>query len=76
MYLTIDKTLSFGIEAALRDLPRRGRSRTIGDEARAYVINVACTKPKDLGYTYEMWTNRLLTKYIREQAPKEYNLAG
>ena len=27
VYLTEDKALSFGIEAALRDLPGRGRSR-------------------------------------------------
>jgi transposase len=74
VYLVIDKALSFGIEHALKDLPGRGRSRTIGNEARAYIIRTACTKPKDLGYTYEIWTNRLLTKYIRERSPVEYDL--
>ena len=74
-YLTVNKALSFGIDHALKDLPGRGRHRTIGDDARAYIINEACTSPKDLGYTYEMWTNRLLTKHIRERAPEEYNLS-
>ena len=29
---------------------------------------VACTKPKDLGYSYEVWTERLLARHIREEA--------
>ena len=74
VYLVIDKAISFGVEKALNDLPGRGRNRAIGDEARSFVIRIACTKPSDLGYTYEVWTNRLLTKYIREKAPEEYSL--
>ena len=74
VYLTVDKALSFGIEAALKDLPGRGRARTIEDEARAYIIDVACTSPKKLGYTYEMWTNRLLTEHIKKYSPEEYNM--
>ena len=74
VYLTINKALSFGIEHALKDLPGRGRHRTIDDEARAYIIKTACTKPKDLGYPYELWTNRSLTEYIRKNAPGEYKL--
>ena len=74
VYLTIDKALSFGIEHALKDLPGRGRHRTIDDEAGAYIIKTACTKPKDLGYPYELWTNRSLTEYIRKNAPGEYKL--
>lgn len=74
VYLVIDKALSFGVSAALKDLPGRGRNRTIGDEARAFIINSACTKPSDLGYEYEIWTNRLLMDYIRKNAPAEYGL--
>ena len=76
IYLVIDKALSYGIDQALRDLPGRGRSRTISDEARAYIIRTACTSPRDLGYTYELWTNRLLTDHIREKSPEEYDLGG
>ena len=72
--LVIDKAISFGIEIALKDLPGRGRNRIIGDDARAFIVKSACTKPSDLGYTYEIWTNRLLTEHIREKAPDEYNL--
>jgi hypothetical protein len=29
------------------------------------VQNCACQKPKDLGYSYEMWTYQLLTAQVR-----------
>ncbi len=74
VYLVIDKAISFGVEKALKDLPGRGRNRAIGDDERSFIIKSACTKPSDLGYTYEVWTNRLLTEYIRKNAPEEYNL--
>lgn len=74
VYRVIDKAISFGVEKALKDLPGRARNRAIGDEARSFVIKIACTKPSDLGNTYEVWTNRLLTEYIREKAPEEYGL--
>ena len=76
VYLVIDKAISFGVEKALKDLPGRGRNRAIRDEARSFVIKIACTKPSDLGYAYEVWTNRLLTEYIREKTPEEYGLKG
>lgn len=76
VYLAIDKALSFGIDQALRDLPGRGKPRKISDEARAFIIRTACTSPKELGYTYEIWTNRLMTKHIREKSPGEYNLGN
>ena len=74
LYLVIDKAITFGMDKALKDLPGSGRNRTIGDEARSFIIKSACTKPSEFGYTYEGWTNRLLTEYIRKNAPEEYNL--
>ena len=74
VYLTIDKALSFGVEKALKDLSGRGKKRTIGNEGRAFIIRTACTQPSELGYPYEIWTNRLLTNHIRENAPEEYDL--
>src|SRR5271166_7094952 len=44
----------FGIMAALDDSPRPGRDRTITSEARAFVVDLACRKPKDLGYPHEL----------------------
>lgn len=34
--------------------------------ARAWLISLACQKPKELGYPYELWTNRLLAKHARQ----------
>ena len=76
VYLTIDKALSFGVEKAIKDLSGRAKKRSIGNEGRSFIIKTACTKPSDLGYPHEIWTNRLLTKYIRENAPEEYNLGN
>ena len=54
--------------AALDDSPRPGREPTITDEARAWVVSLACQKPKDMGYPHELWTTRLMARHIRESA--------
>jgi transposase len=56
----------FGVGAALDDSPRPGRERVITSEARTFIVDLACRKPKDLGYPHELWTTRLLTRHIRE----------
>jgi transposase len=61
----IKKALAYGLEDALKDLPRSGRPKEISSEARAWIISIACMKPKDLGYPHELWTQRLLVEYIR-----------
>jgi transposase len=61
----INRALQVGARAALVDLPRAGRPRTIPDDARAWVTAVACQKPKDLGYADELWTTRLLAQHVR-----------
>jgi len=55
-----------GFEAALKDLPRAGRPATITEEATAWLISLACCKPKDLGFSYELWTLSLLSKYVQD----------
>jgi len=62
----IQKALDLGPKAALRDLPRAGRSKKLTAEARAWVVSLACQKPKDLGYSYELWTTALLAQHVRE----------
>ena len=59
----------FGVIAALDDSPRPGRERVITEEARTFVVDLACRKPKGLGYPHELWTTRLLTRHIREHGP-------
>lgn len=62
----IGKALELGIAQALADLPGRGRKAAMTAEARAWVISLACQKPKDLGYAQELWTTRLLAAYVRK----------
>jgi transposase len=61
----IDKAIAFGVMAALKDLPGRGVKPTITDDAKSWVLSVACTAPKELGFANEVWTYSLLIKYIR-----------
>jgi transposase len=63
--LCIQKFLQFGLDAALGELPRSGKPRQLTDDAIAWVQHCACQKPKDLGYSYELWTYRLLIAHVR-----------
>src|SRR6202166_1224827 len=63
--LCIQKCLQFGVDAALGELPRAGKPRQLPDDAIAWVLNCACQKPKELGYSYELWTYKLLTAHVR-----------
>jgi transposase len=63
--LCIQKCLEFGLDAALGELPRSGKPRQLPDDAIAWVQNCACQKPKELGYSYELWTYKLLTAHVR-----------
>jgi transposase len=60
------KFLQFGLEAALGELPRPGKVRRIPDDAIAWVLDCACKKPKEVGYSYELWTYSLLQEYVRK----------
>ena len=62
----VAKALDLGVTQALSDLPGRGRRPALTVEARAWVVSLACRKPKDLGYAQELWTTRLLAKHVRE----------
>lgn len=64
--LCVRKFLQFGLDAALKELPRPGKSRRISDDAIAWVLNCACQKPKDIGYSYELWTYALLQSHVRK----------
>ena len=59
----IDKALQLGPLTALDDLPRSGKGPEITPEAKAWLVNLACQEPKELGYSFELWTNRLLAKH-------------
>lgn len=62
----IDKALQLGVLAALNDLPRSGKKVRLSPEARAWLVSLACQKPKDLGYSLELWTTSLLALHCRK----------
>jgi transposase len=64
--LCIRKCLQSGLETALQELPRSGKPRQLPDDAKVWVRNCACQKPKDLGYSYELWTYQLLTAHVHK----------
>ncbi len=66
--LCIRKYLEGGVENALFDAPGRGRNAEITDDEKAWIINIACQKPVNLGYAAEVWTRALLTKHINKFA--------
>lgn len=61
----VRKALELGVAQALADLPGRGRRPALTAEARAWLVSLACQKPKSLGYAQELWTTRLLAQHVR-----------
>jgi len=61
----LDKALQPGPLTALDDLPRSGNPPKITPEAKAGLIDLAGSKPRDLGDSFELWTNRLLAEHDR-----------
>ena len=68
--LCLDKYKEGGVRNALFDKPRKGRSAEITDDAVAWIINIACQRPADLGYAQELWTLKTLHRHIQEHAPE------
>ena len=66
----VERAVAYGPLAALDDRPRAGREPTITPEARAWLVDLACRKAKELGYPHELWTTRLLARHAREHGPK------
>src|ERR1700683_1532169 len=64
----IQRALAVGAEAALKDAYHRPKAPSITEEARAWVVSLACRKPKDLGYAAEMWTRSALANHVRSHA--------
>jgi transposase len=67
----IQRVLDLGVKEGLVDKSRSGRPQDISAESRAWIVSLACMKPKDLGHPHEIWTQRLLVKHIRENCIKE-----
>lgn len=69
IYKCIDKALAGGIGVGLKDKYHRPTEPVITESAKTWVINLACTKPKDHGYAAEMWSYSALATHTRKHAP-------
>jgi transposase len=74
VYKCIDKALQMGWETALKDLYHRPKAPTITMEAKAWLVNIACAKPKDFGMAAELWTQKALADYARKHAEEAGHL--
>ena len=68
IYKCIDKALAAGVGAGLRDRFHRPHVPQISDEAKAWVIDLACRKPKSLGLAAELWTLSALAAHVASNA--------
>ena len=66
--LCVSKFQKGGVDAALFDVQRPGRPSEITDDAKAWMISIACQRPAELGYAQELWTLASLHKYIQKHA--------
>src|SRR5258707_3822446 len=65
----VERAVAYGPLAALDDRPRSGKEPTITIAAKAWLVDLACRKAKELGYPHELWTTRLLAGHAREHGP-------
>lgn len=68
IYRCVDKALAAGVQAGLKDKYHRPHEPEITDEAKAWVVSIACTKPKDLGMAAELWTISALARFVGDSA--------
>ena len=68
IYKCIDKALAAGAQSGLKDRYHRPKEPVITQEAKAWVLSLACTKPKDHGLAAELWTLSALARHTREHA--------
>lgn len=62
--------MAAGIVAGLSDTYHRPKLPEIGDDAKNWVVSLACTKPKDYGLAAELWTLSQLAKFIGGESEK------
>jgi transposase len=64
----VGKALNVGLAAALKDAYHRPREPVITEAAKAWVVHLACSKPKEFGYAAELWTRQALAQHVRWHA--------
>ncbi len=68
IYRCVDKALAAGVQMGLKDKYHRPHEPEITDEAKAWVVSIACTKPKDLGLAAELWSISALARFVSKSA--------
>ena len=68
IYRCVDKALAAGVQTGLKDKYHRPHEPEITDAAKAWVVSIACTKPKDHGLAAELWSIAALAGYVRDHA--------
>ena len=64
----VNKALAVGVEVGIRDTYHRPREPVISEDAKAWVVHLACSKPKELGYAAELWSRQALADHVRRHA--------
>ncbi len=72
----IDKALQIGVIVGVKDTSHKPREAVITDDAKAWVVNLACSKPKDFGYAAELWTRSALARHVRLRGPSRLSSLG
>jgi transposase len=68
IYRCVDKALAAGVQMGLKDKYHRPHEPEIDDEAKAWVVGIACTRPKDHGLAAELWSISALARFVGERA--------
>lgn len=68
IYACIDKALAAGVQTGLKDAYHRPHEPEISDEARAWVVSIACTKPVEHGLAAELWSISGLARFVAAHA--------
>ena len=68
IYRCVDKALAAGVQMGLKDKYHRPHEPEITGEAKAWVVSIACTKPKDQGLAAELWSIFALAQFVCEHA--------
>jgi transposase len=68
IYHCLHKALEMGVRAGIKDAFHRPKEPVITPADKAWVVHLACSKPKELGYAAELWTRRALANHVRKEA--------
>src|SRR5260370_8571172 len=69
IYKCIDKALAAGVQSGLKDRYHRPKEPVITEQAKAWVLSLACTKAKDHGLATGLWSLSPPARYPPDPPP-------